>query len=220
VRQKLFLLAGIIAFLPSCCAWVTTFDDLRYGPPAGLKERGFPENRRGPHPLFMTLCALPMQGASWTGRAIGLVPEREKREFYTVVRVVDGNTLIIKHKGKEQTVRLLNVDKGGEEARDALKMYSVAANKWGKIYLLSDRTKGLVRNPQGHLLAHVFHAVPFTSNTQDGPHEPGLYLNRKMIQSGHSPYSREAGESKRFHDALQEAEKEAKEGKRGVWAKR
>lgn len=130
--------------------------------------------------------------------------------FYRVVRVVDGDTIVVSIDGEEQKIRLLGIDTPetvdprrevecfGKEASNKTKDFL----KFGRVRFESDLSQGDTDN-YGRLLRYVFLA--------DGTH-----VNLELIRLGYAheytynlPY--------RYQTDFKQAEQEAREAGRGLW---
>ncbi|MEK7480335.1 MAG: thermonuclease family protein [Patescibacteria group bacterium] len=137
-------------------------------------------------------------------------------EWYKVVRVVDGDTLVVEIDGANVTVRLIGLDTPetvdprkpvqcfGKEASDEAKQgFGV-----GYVRLETDPSQGTY-DKYGRLLAYVY--VPASSKQE------GILINEYMIAKGYGheytynlPY--------KYQTEFKAAEKEARENKKGLWA--
>lgn len=121
---------------------------------------------------------------------------------HKVVRIIDGDTLVLENGEK---VRLIGID---------------APEKIGKEYFNVESTRGLeglvlgkfirlerdetVRSPHGRLLAYL--------RIDD------IFVNRELVRNGYaraSPY----GKNRKYEAQLAEAERLAREGRLGMWAR-
>ncbi len=139
----------------------------------------------------------------------------------TIKRVIDGDTLeVALEDGTVEKVRLLCVNT--EESVHPDKKKNTAFGKETSDHvkeLLKDSKKSLPgslefedgrrRDRYGRLLCYVFWKNP-----------PGINLNLYLISNGYSPYYTRYGRSKKYHEEFKKAEKEAREGKLGVWGVR
>jgi micrococcal nuclease len=131
-------------------------------------------------------------------------------KFYPVIRVVDGDTLVVDIDGKNKTVRLIGIN--SPEVNDPRKPVECfgheASNKaketltGKKVRLEVDLTQG-DRDKYGRLLRYVFL-------------EDGTNFNQLMIEQGyafeytyHFPY--------RYQKEFKQAQKKAEEEGRGLW---
>ena len=132
-------------------------------------------------------------------------------DVVSVVRVVDGDTIVVGTGGTEEKVRLIGIDTPetvdprkpvqcfGKEASDEAKRLMTG----GQVKLVSDTTQS-DRDTYGRLLRYVY--------LQDG-----TFVNKKMIEEGfayeytyHVPYQ--------FQTEFKSAQALAQKEKRGLWA--
>lgn len=145
------------------------------------------------------------------------VPEPPGPEtIVRVKRVVDGDTLVILNGGREERVRMLNVDTPESVHPDAKKNTT-----WGR--RASDFTKRELENRQvrieeaseetevgdekdryGRVLAYVL--------------VDGENFNVRLVREGYSFYETKYGKSRRYDHEFRLAEAEAKSNQRGLWA--
>lgn len=139
-----------------------------------------------------------------------------KYDWHTVVRAVDGDTLVVDINGTSTKVRLIGLDTPetvdprkkvqcfGKEASDKMKqLVSV-----GYVRLEEDASQGTY-DKYGRRLAYAY--VPADSRPE------GIMLNLYMIAEGYGheytynlPY--------KYQAEFKAAETQAREGKRGLWA--
>lgn len=144
----------------------------------------------------------------------GNIPEKiavpQSREFYPVVRVVDGDTVIVQINGKKETVRLIGLDTpeivdprkpvecfGKEASAEAKRILT------GKPVRIKTDSSQALRDKYNRLLAYVFL-------------EDGTNFNELMIKNGYGyeytydvPYT--------YQKEFKNAEKYARENKQGLW---
>jgi micrococcal nuclease len=143
-----------------------------------------------------------------TSQQISIASSEAK--FYSVIRVVDGDTLVVDIDGKNETVRLIGIN--SPEVNDPRKPVECfgreASNKakeiltGKKVRLEIDSTQG-DRDKYGRLLRYVFL-------------EDGTNFNQLMIEQGyafeytyHFPY--------RYQKEFKQAQKKAEEEGKGLW---
>ncbi|OGG66342.1 hypothetical protein A3D71_00170 [Candidatus Kaiserbacteria bacterium RIFCSPHIGHO2_02_FULL_55_20] len=137
-------------------------------------------------------------------------------EWRRVVRVVDGDTIVVGMNGNNVTVRLIGLDTpetvdprkpvqcfGKEASDEAGKLFGV-----GYARLETDPPQGTY-DKYGRLLAYVY--IPLNSVQE------GLLVNKYLISEGYGheytynlPY--------KYQAEFKAAEKEARENKKGLWA--
>lgn len=131
--------------------------------------------------------------------------------FYKVVRVIDGDTILVYINGKNQSVRLIGIN--APETNDPRKKVECFGKeaKEKAIELLTDKNVRLIKDPtQGdkdkyqRLLRYVFL-------------EDGTNFNKLMIEEGYAfeytyniPYQ--------YQKEFKLAQKEAEKNKKGLWA--
>ncbi len=129
---------------------------------------------------------------------------------YAVVRVVDGDTIIIERKGKRERVRFLRVNTPESVHPDKKRntpMGNVASN-FAKKHLSGKSVtlefEGERRDRYDRLLAYIF----------VGEENFGLTL----VEEGMSPYYTSYGLSKNYDAEFRRAEQEARDAKLGIWS--
>lgn len=128
-----------------------------------------------------------------------------KQESVEVIKVIDGDTVIVKINGKEESVRLIGIDTPEKnecfEKEATEKAKELMENK--KIKLEADDSQDN-RDKYDRLLRYIYL-------------EDGTLVNQKLIEEGFGteytykiPY--------KFQTEFKAAEKIAKEGKTGIWS--
>ncbi len=128
---------------------------------------------------------------------------------YRVIRIVDGDTIIVNYKGKYEKVRLLCVNTPESVHPD--KKQNIPMGK-----ISSDYTKkslkgkyvdlefeGAFRGRYGRLLAYVF--------------VDGTNFNLELVRQGLSPYYTKYGLSQKYDEEFREAERYARKHKLNIW---
>lgn len=138
----------------------------------------------------------------------------DTRQQATLVKVVDGDTIAVSIKGKNETIRIIGIDTPevadprktvecfGKEASRHAKLYFEDTDK--KLWLESDPTQG-DRDKYQRLLRYVF--------TDDGSVDYGkvtIALGYANEYTYNTPY--------KYQQVYKQAEKEAREAKKGLWA--
>ena len=129
---------------------------------------------------------------------------------YKVIRIVDGDTIVIKYDGKYEKVRLLCVntpESVHSDKKQNIPMGKVASKytekkltgKHVKLEFEIDRLRG----NHGRLLAYVF--------------VDGQNLNLDLVRQGLSPYYTKYGKSQRYDSEFRAAEKQARKEKLNIW---
>ena len=128
---------------------------------------------------------------------------------YRVIRVVDGDTIVVNYKGKNEKVRLLCVNTPESvhpDEKQNIPMGKVASDYTknrlkGKYVDLE--FEGPIRGRYGRLLAYVF--------------VDGSNFNLELVKRGLSPYYTKYGLSQRYDEEFREAERYAREHKLNIW---
>jgi micrococcal nuclease len=129
---------------------------------------------------------------------------------YKVVRVVDGDTIVIRYNGKYEKVRMLCVNTPESvhpDKKQNIPMGKVASRYTqkkliGKFVNLEFEIKKL-RGNYGRLLAYVF--------------VDGQNLNLDLVREGLSPYYTKYGKSEKYDSEFRAAEKQAHKEKLNIW---
>jgi micrococcal nuclease len=137
-------------------------------------------------------------------------PELTFAGQYEVVRVVDGDTIVIKYNGKYEKVRLLCVNTPESvhpDEKQNIPMGKVAFKYTqkkliGKFVNLEFEIKKL-RGNYGRLLAYVF--------------VDGQNLNLDLVRQGLSPYYTKYGKSEKYDAEFRAAEKQARKEGLNIW---
>jgi micrococcal nuclease len=142
------------------------------------------------------------------------VPWSSRREFATIVKVKDGDTI---ETDRGETIRYIGVDTPeiyrfvGKDWRPVWECYSFEAEtknaEWvqgQKVFLESDRENN---DKYGRLLRYVF--VKRGRNW--------LFVNEYLLRQGYAKYYDPKTYIPRYARLLQEAEREARLNKRGLW---
>jgi micrococcal nuclease len=129
---------------------------------------------------------------------------------YQVVRVVDGDTIIIWRKGKQERVRLLRVNTPESVHPDKKQNtpMGIEASDFAKERLSGKEVmlefEGEMRDRYGRLLAYVC----------VGDENFCVML----VKEGFSPYYTAYGLSDKYDSEFREAEREARDAHRGIWS--
>ena len=129
---------------------------------------------------------------------------------YQVIRIVDGDTIVIRYSGKYEKVRLLCVNTPESVHPDKkrnIPMGKVASNYTlkkltGKYVNLEFEIKKL-RGNYGRLLAYVF--------------VDGKNINLDLVRQGLSPYYTKYGRSQKYDAEFRAAEKLARKEELKIW---
>lgn len=140
---------------------------------------------------------------------LGLINQYFHEGQYKVLRVVDGDTLVIEMDNKEERVRLIGVDTPESVHPDASK--NVEAGKIASEFTKS-RLEGEYielefdvqeRDRYGRLLAYVWHE--------------GEMFNKVLLREGYAQVAT-FPPNVRYVEEFTQLEKEARDAKRGLWA--
>lgn len=137
-----------------------------------------------------------------------------KADPCVILRVVDGDTADVLVKGKEERLRLLDMDteESWPSASKPVTPFGLETSKWAKSFLSSEEPCWIEygaekRDVYDRLLAYLW-------RKQDGRWQ--MY-NLQAIEHGYSPYFTKYGYSTHHHEAFLAAEKSAQEAKKGIW---
>jgi micrococcal nuclease len=131
--------------------------------------------------------------------------------LYEVVRVVDGDTIVVKIEDKEETIRLIGIDSPESvDPRKSVECFSKEASakakeliEGKKITLEIDPTQD-DKDKYNRLLRYVFL-------------EDGTFINKKLIEDGYAfEYTYE--KPYKYQSEFKEAQKNAEINKNGLWA--
>lgn len=130
--------------------------------------------------------------------------------LYRVMRVVDGDTIVVDYQGKPEEVCLLFVNTPEPVHPDTKELNPLgkAAYNFTKAKL-SGKEVGLefegimARNIYGRMLAYVI--------------VDGQNVNLELVRQGLSCYYREYGRSQKYDKEFQEAEKSARQSRLNIW---
>ena len=129
---------------------------------------------------------------------------------YKVIRIVDGDTIVIKYDGKYEKVRLLCVNT--PESLHSDKKQNIPMGKVACRYTQKKLTGKYVnlefeieklRGNYGRLLAYVF--------------VDGQNFNLDLLRQGLSPYYTKYGKSQKYDSEFRSAEKQARKEKMNIW---
>ena len=129
-------------------------------------------------------------------------------EEYQVVRVVDGDTIVVNFNGKEEKVRLIGVDTPESVHPDKSKNTEegVKASEYTKERLSNKSVKlefdVQERDKYGRLLAYVY--------------IDGIMYNKELLEKGYAKVATYPPNVK-YVDELKELQKNAREQKVGIW---
>lgn len=138
-----------------------------------------------------------------------LLPTLSSADQFRVIRIVDGDTIVVNYKGNPEKVRLLCVNTPESVHPD--KEQNIPMGKLASDYA-KNRLKGKYVNLEfegpfigkfERILAYVF--------------VDGVNFNLELVRQGLSPYYTKYGLSKEYDKEFREAEKYAREHKLNIW---
>lgn len=149
-------------------------------------------------------------------------PVRIEKHSATVVRVVNGDTIVVNYNGNTEHIRIIGVDAPENRLSRKARVEALASmenlvtivskgieaeqfikNILNKGDIISIELDNVKRNSQGELLAYVFLAN-------------GKMLNEEILRTGHAHFVANSHNTK-YNDRLLKATAEAKAHKRGLW---
>lgn len=139
------------------------------------------------------------------------IPHLGEGLSYSVVRVIDGDTVIVDVNGQPETLRLIGLDTPETvDPRKPVQCFGVEASNKAKsalseqkVRIETDPTQGTY-DKYGRLLAYIF--LP-----------DGMLFNKMMIEEGYGhEYTYHL--SYKYQKEFKAAEKQARELKKGLWA--
>lgn len=137
----------------------------------------------------------------------------EKKTKYRVIRVIDGDTFVVKYKGKEKKVRLIGVDTPESVHKNKKKntVWGKKAAKYTKskltkknVYLEFDKSK---EDMYGRLLAYVY--IKSGKNTY-------VMYNKTLVSKGYARAAYYAPNGK-YRNSFEKLQRKAKKNKKGFW---
>jgi len=129
---------------------------------------------------------------------------------YKVVKVIDGDTVAVEINGKTETIRLIGLNTPETvDPRKPVERFGIEASNKAKEILTGKSVRleadGIVgeRGKYGRLLRYIFL-------------EDGTNFNKMMISEGYA-YEYTYNSPYKYQEEFKEAEKEAREAKKGLW---
>jgi micrococcal nuclease len=135
-----------------------------------------------------------------------------QKEFYKVIKVIDGDTINVSINGKSETIRLIGIDSPETvDPRKPVQCFGIEASNKAKevltgknVSLEADSTQG-ERDKYNRLLRYIFL-------------EDGTNFNKLMISEGYAHEYTYQSNPYKYQEDFINAEKSAEENKRGLWA--
>lgn len=135
----------------------------------------------------------------------------EQYTYYSIIKVVDGDTLTIDREGTRETIRLIGIDTPETvDPRQMVECFADEASAKARELLTGERVRVELdpsqdeRDKYDRLLAYVYR-------------DDGLFINQHLIEEGYGheytyflPY--------KYQEEFQAAENNARENERGLWA--
>lgn len=161
--------------------------------------------------LVAAVSVLVFVALAYVGGLLGQRTPEPAGEWYTVTRVVDGDTIVVTKNGMEDRVRLLGIDTPetvhptkevecfGKEASN-FTTHHLAGER---VQLETDQTQGL-RDQHDRLLAYVYLG-------------DGSLFNQTLVHEGYA-YEYTYDEPYKYQRVFRQAERDAREQKDGLWA--
>lgn len=146
-----------------------------------------------------------------TPRPTSLPIPSSESYLYDVVKVIDGDTIVVKIEDKEETIRLIGIDSPETvDPQKSVECFSKEASakakeliEGKKITLEIDPTQGN-KDKYNRLLRYVFL-------------DDGTFINKKLIEDGYAfEYTYE--KPYKYQSEFKEAQKKAEINKNGLWA--
>lgn len=136
----------------------------------------------------------------------------ETSESYPVTRVIDGDTIEVQRDGKKETVRLIGIDTPEVvDPRSPIECFGKQASEKARslligqgVILKADTTQS-DKDRYGRLLRYVYLV-------------DGTFINDLLIREGYAHEYTYQNDPYIFQQQFKDAEKEAQENKRGLWA--
>ncbi len=139
-------------------------------------------------------------------------PDFSKLTAYPVVRVVDGDTIVVSDKGKDVKVRLVGVDtqetvhptKPVEHYDKEASRFTTNLLKGESVYLVGEPLPGVL-DQYGRFLAYVYRAPD------------GLFVNAEIIRQGYGhAYTKIPS---KYMQQFRQLERFARKAEKGLWVK-
>lgn len=135
----------------------------------------------------------------------------EEKKLYDVVRIIDGDTIVLKINNKDESIRLIGINTPEtKDPRKPVECFGYEATKKAKellenqqVTLTKDPTQN-TRDKYGRLLGYI--------HTKDG-----LFFNLEMVKQGYA-YEYTYQTPYQYQTAFKQAQLEAQGAKLGLWA--
>jgi micrococcal nuclease len=215
MKKSLFILA-VPAFCWACVCLYFVLGTLRY---EGSETRFSSLVENGASAKDSQAFAGPASERKDQGKEKA-VPEKDpeiiqdpgaKQEYFQVLRVVDGDTIDIAMDGKHERVRLIGINTPESvDPRKRVECFgheaSARASKLleGRKVIFEPDGSQDVRDKYGRLLGYI-------------KRDDGFFYNLEIIRDGYA-YEYTYQSAYKYQDEFREAEKFARENKRGLWA--
>jgi len=128
---------------------------------------------------------------------------------HRVIRIVDGDTILVNYKGKQEMVNLLRINTPESvhpDAKQHIPLRKIASDytkKRLKGKYVELEFEGAFRGRYGRLLAYVI--------------VDGVNFNLELVRQGLSPYYTKYGPSQKYDKEFREAEKYARKHLLNIW---
>lgn len=142
--------------------------------------------------------------------------------LYSVTRVIDGDTMIVKVAGHDTTVRLIGIDTPETvDLRKPVGCYGHEASEKGKsmlsnhkVYLDKDALKGDY-DKYGRSLVYLHLPVEMASSSTS---TSSVFYNKFMLENGFAREYTFSGEPYKYQDEFKNAQDYARQAGLGLWA--
>ncbi|OGG41600.1 hypothetical protein A2837_00200 [Candidatus Kaiserbacteria bacterium RIFCSPHIGHO2_01_FULL_46_22] len=139
------------------------------------------------------------------------LPQESLTDSYEVLKVIDGDTIVVNKNGISETIRMIGVDTPETvHPSKAVQCFGVEASSQTKSWLVGqsvrleiDSSQG-ERDKYGRMLAYVFRA-------------DGLFINQELIAKGFA-YEYTYNLPYKYQAEFKAAEEKARTDKQGLWA--
>jgi len=139
------------------------------------------------------------------------IPDLSQLAAYSVVRVVDGDTIVVNNKGKKVKVRLIGIDTP-ETVHPAkpVEYYGKEASRFTR-NLLKGEMIYIASDPQGNKTDRYGRTLAYVYRVPDG-----LFVNAEIIRQGYGhAYTRFPF---KYLEEFRQLERFARKAEKGLWA--